>query len=241
MSQSGSRCDDRRRGPNLCLPTLGAVRPKRPGRRRRPRARPGSVSGAGLETRRRPVPTEPPSGAQQLRLIHGRVPNEDPLTGRPPASAPIHNASARRAAGRVPGWTTTESAAALVIGPAETSRRARTRAPGLRLVRSDRLSSVAREAPCQAHAPELGGVSSRRAHRRAKRIREAQVSTVAGDTLSEDRARIPLNMKRRNRPRCLPPTGSRLTADERVAARILRRASGQQEGVQEWLSSGYRW
>src|ERR687898_3456911 len=39
------------------------------------------LSAAGLETRRRPAPTEPPNGAQQLRLIHGRVPNEDPLTG----------------------------------------------------------------------------------------------------------------------------------------------------------------
>jgi hypothetical protein len=71
MSRSASRCDHRRRGPNLCRPTLEPF----------DRGQDHTVSTAGLETRRRPAPTEPPNGAQQLRLIHGRVLNEDPLTG----------------------------------------------------------------------------------------------------------------------------------------------------------------
>jgi hypothetical protein len=84
-------------------------------------------------------------------------------------------------------------------------------------------------------------VGSTGIHRRAKRIREAHASSVAGDTLREDRARIPLKHEE-EKPTALSTSNPvQLTADERVAARILRRSNGQQEGVQEWLSSGYRW
>ena len=72
------------------------------GRRRSPATAPASaaritpVSAAGLEARRRRAPTEPPNGAQQLRLIHGRGPNEDPLRGTGSAPAQNANVQARR-------------------------------------------------------------------------------------------------------------------------------------------------
>jgi hypothetical protein len=71
MSQSGSRCDHRRRGPNLCLPTLEPFdrSTRAPATAPASAARITPVSAAGLETRRRPGPTEPPSGAHQLRLL----------------------------------------------------------------------------------------------------------------------------------------------------------------------------
>ena len=129
MSRSGSRCDHRRRGPNLCRPTLESF------------DRSGQDHTGQCRGSRDPPQTGPDGAAEccaAARLIHGRVPNEDPLTGRPPASAPIHNASARRAAGRVPGLDELRSCAAHPCGLSLSPRRR------ARLQRQPRVSDVVR-------------------------------------------------------------------------------------------------
>jgi hypothetical protein len=62
------------------IPPLRPTERPMPGAGDCARARPGSHRSVPRVSRPRPAPTEPLKGGQQLRLIHGRDPNEDPLT-----------------------------------------------------------------------------------------------------------------------------------------------------------------